>query len=84
MAHQLIVNKFSLEPDGTIKVWLKVDLEEITFLMKREGFGYTVPGALENLTTKNLKRSQSFITLLDDWYNDLPVSLPIDLTFSNE
>lgn len=84
MAHQFIVNKFSLEPDGTIKVWLKVDLEEITFLIKRELLGYTMPGALENLVTENLKRSRGFITLLDDWYNDLPVSLPMDLTFSNE
>ena len=46
MLHQFIINKFSLEPDGKTKIWVKIDLEEITFLTERRVFGYSAPGAL--------------------------------------
>jgi hypothetical protein len=82
--HELVINNFCLKSEGLIEVYLSIDGESISFLILKEELGYKVPGALENLMTENLKRSQSFITLLSEWYNKLPVDLPADLTFTED
>lgn len=82
--HELIINNFCLKSEGLVEVDLSIDCESISFLISKEELGYKVPGALQNLMAENLKRSQSFITLLSEWYNKSPIELPADLTFPED
>jgi hypothetical protein len=81
MTNKFILNNFSLESPLKMKVYLEVDNREIQFFIIKEGLGYKIPGELENILTEHVKRSQNFIRLLDNWYNNLPIVLPVDLSF---
>jgi hypothetical protein len=83
ITHKFLVKNLQIQSDK-IYILIGVDDEEVTFIVEKGPIGYMFPGGLINLSNEKFKRTRHFIELVDNFYNGLPVSLPIDMTYFDE
>jgi hypothetical protein len=83
ITHKFVVKNFCSDRHN-ISVLLMIDNDEVTFIIEKGQIGYIFPGDLINLSNERSKRTRHFIELVDDFYNDVPVDLPADLTYFDD